>query len=260
MASGDALPDAQVEHLRGRLSDFDLLVSSAQMLESVLDRRVRSDIPLELRLEQASDQTSRLVAALQAEAHASASAEAEMRNVAALEERLAEYSQQGDRMRDARQLMNDLLEQAKAGVFADQVIRANATTIGSIFAAIHSPNEFSVEVGQTGALSIVRRDTSQVVSLHQMSTGQRSAYALALFLSMNSRLTAGPPLVLLDDPIAHIDDLNILSFLDHLRDIAVVGSRQIFLATANDKLAGLFRQKFRFMGDDRFRELPLSRN
>ena len=92
-----------------------------------------------------------------------------------------------------------------------------------------------------------------------MSTGQRAAYALSLFLSMNKSLVAGPPVILMDDPIAHIDDLNILSFLDHLRDIAINGSRQIFLATADAKLAGLFRQKFRFMGEDGFREFKLAR-
>ncbi|MEI4523565.1 hypothetical protein [Pseudomonas sp. CCNWLW23] len=91
-----------------------------------------------------------------------------------------------------------------------------------------------------------------------MSTGQRAAFALSLFLSMNGRLRSGPPLLLFDDPVAHIDDVNMLSFLDHLRQIAIGGSRQIFFATADTKLAGLFRHKFRFLGDE-FKELRLSR-
>ena len=65
--------------------------------------------------------------------------------------------------------------------------------------------------------------------------------------------------MLLDDPIAHIDDLNILSFLDYLRYIVVRGSRQIFFATADEKLTGLFRQKFQFMGQEKYREIELSR-
>ncbi|MNG31173.1 hypothetical protein D3C84_1169240 [compost metagenome] len=91
-----------------------------------------------------------------------------------------------------------------------------------------------------------------------MSTGQRAAFALSLFLAMNGRLQSGPPILLFDDPVAHIDDINMLSFLDHLRDLAISGSRQIFFATADNKLAGLFRHKFRFLEDD-FKELRLSR-
>ncbi len=65
--------------------------------------------------------------------------------------------------------------------------------------------------------------------------------------------------MLFDDPVAHIDDINMLSFLDHLRYLAISGSRQIFFATADNKLAGLFRHKFRFLGDE-YKELRLSRS
>lgn len=58
--------------------------------------------------------------------------------------------------------------------------------------------------------------------------------------------------------VAHIDDINMLSFLDYLRQLAISGSRQIFFATADTKLAGLFRHKFRFLGEE-FKELRLSR-
>jgi DNA repair protein SbcC/Rad50 len=257
--SANASPDVQLQHLRNRLADLDLQIAAGRILESVFDRHCLDDVPLELRLEQANDQLSRLLTALQSEAHAVSTAQAEANSIATLEDRLTEYSGQLDHMRSARTLINELLQKAKTGVFADQVMKANAATIGAIFAAIHAPNEFIVQTGNGGALTITREDTQQSVSLQQMSTGQRAAYALSLFLSMNLRLISGPPLLLLDDPIAHIDDLNTLSFLDYLREIAVCGSRQIFLATADDKLAGLFRQKFRFMGPEQFRELTLSR-
>ncbi|OFV93786.1 MAG: hypothetical protein A3G76_03765 [Acidobacteria bacterium RIFCSPLOWO2_12_FULL_65_11] len=61
-----------------------------------------------------------------------------------------------------------------------------------------------------------------------------------------------------DDPVAHVDDINTLSLLDHLRDIALSGQRQIFFATADSKLAGLFGRKFRFLGD-RFKQIELAR-
>jgi exonuclease SbcC len=82
---------------------------------------------------------------------------------------------------------------------------------------------------------------------------------LSVFLAQNSQIIAGPPVVLIDDPIAHVDDLNSLSFLDYLREIAISGERQIFFATANDKLATLFERKFDFLGESKFRRFNLSR-
>jgi len=64
---------------------------------------------------------------------------------------------------------------------------------------------------------------------------------------------------LIDDPIAHIDDLNSLSFLDYLRDVALTNRRQIYFATANDKLATLFERKFDFLGPEGFRRFNLQR-
>ena len=49
--------------------------------------------------------------------------------------------------------------------------------------------------------------------------------------------------MLIDDPIAHVDDLNALSFLDYLREIAIDGKRQIFFTTANEKIASLFEKQ-----------------
>jgi exonuclease SbcC len=77
---------------------------------------------------------------------------------------------------------------------------------------------------------------------------------------MNSTLRTGPRVLLLDDPIAHVDDLNVLSFLDHLRAVSIDAGRQIFFATADDKVAALFRQKFKFLGTTEFRELTLGRS
>jgi len=55
---------------------------------------------------------------------------------------------------------------------------------------------------------------------------------LSIFLAQNAQLMSAPPFILIDDPIAHVDDLNSLSFLDYLRDVALTGRRQIFFASA----------------------------
>ena len=69
----------------------------------------------------------------------------------------------------------------------------------------------------------------------------------------------GAKILLIDDPIAHVDDLNCLSFLDYLRDVALQGKRQIFFATANEKIASLFERKFDFLGSVDFRKYVLAR-
>ena len=129
-------------------------------------------------------------------------------------------------------------------------------SVGEIFARIHSPVEFR----GLGAewTSLLRIGDGSEARLSQISTGQRSAFALAIFLAQNAQLTVAPPVLLIDDPIAHTDDLNALAFLDYLREIALTGKRQIFFATASRKLASLFEKKFDFLGS-KFQRLVLER-
>lgn len=133
----------------------------------------------------------------------------------------------------------------------------NRRSIETIFSQIHSPVEFS---GLSDKFPLLRRKNNDAdAKLTEISTGQRAAYALSIFLAQNSQLTSAPPVMLIDDPIAHVDDLNALSFLDYLREVAVRGKRQIFFATANDKLATLIERKFDFLGSD-FKKIALNRS
>ena len=159
------------------------------------------------------------------------------------------------RVDSAGSVLEDLLSQQSERVLAETVLRENAAKIALTFARIHAPNEFDLVVD--GGLTIVRRGGGNV-NLDEMSSGQRAAYALSLFLAMNERLRSGPRVLLLDDPVAHVDDINTLSLLDHLRDIALCGERQIFFATADSKIGALFGRKFRFLGD-RFVQIELTR-
>jgi DNA repair exonuclease SbcCD ATPase subunit len=138
----------------------------------------------------------------------------------------------------------------------EKSLEQNRSSIELIFARIHSPDEFA---GLGSAFSTLRRRNGEEARLTEVSTGQRAALALSIFLSQNSQLAGAPPVILIDDPIAHIDDLNCLSFLDYLRDIAIEGKRQIFFATANDKIATLFERKFDFLGEQ-FCKIQLERD
>ena len=63
---------------------------------------------------------------------------------------------------------------------------------------------------------------------------------------------------MLDDPVAHVDDMNMLAFVDYLREIAISGGRQLFFASANQKVTAIFQQKFAAFKSD-FRVISLSR-
>jgi len=125
----------------------------------------------------------------------------------------------------------------------------NFQEIVDIFKSIHAPKEFRTLNYVDDRLELITEE-GKSRSISQISTGQRSALALAIFLSLNGKLANGPNIIMFDDPVAFIDDLNALSFLDHLRVHTLRSERQIFFATANMRLAGLFEKKFGFLGED----------
>lgn len=131
--------------------------------------------------------------------------------------------------------------------FAQQFIQDNISQISELFLNLHAPQEFSkldIEF-ETGDLIGYR--AGQKVSLHQMSTGQKVAVAIAVFIRMHLTNPTAPKFLLLDEPVSNIDDLNILSLIDVLRELVIQRERQIFITTANRNVAKLFRRKFSFL-------------
>jgi DNA repair exonuclease SbcCD ATPase subunit len=162
-----------------------------------------------------------------------------------------------ERLNESRQILATIRNEHSLTAAMEMALQQNRTAIEAIFARIHSPAEFS-GLGSS-MTTLVRKNNSGTATLQQISTGQRAAFALSLFLAQNAQLRSAPPLILIDDPIAHVDDLNCLSFLDYLREIVVAGDRQVVFATANDKLAMLFERKFDFLGSEDFRRYDLKR-
>lgn len=159
------------------------------------------------------------------------------------------------RLREAEEVFRSILERHSLASAMEDALQQNKAVIEEIFRRIHSPAEFTGLMDMT----TLRRKDGQEAKLHQISTGQRAAYALSLFLAQNAQLRSAPQLMLIDDPIAHVDDLNSLSFLDYLREVALTGERQIVFATANEKLASLFQRKFEFLGTEQFKRHDISR-
>jgi DNA repair exonuclease SbcCD ATPase subunit len=152
-------------------------------------------------------------------------------------------------------LLNDSKEQSLA-----DFLGVNTTEIGEAFRLIHSPREFSqieFDAKDKGIL-LSREPSGEKAQITRISSGQRTALALSMFLTLNRKLKNGPPFLIFDDPVAHVDDLNVLSFLDYLREVVLNLDRQVFFATANDKVAYLFKKKFDFLGPE-LRVYDLSR-
>ncbi|HCF2590781.1 AAA family ATPase [Pseudomonas aeruginosa] len=255
-ALGDT--DKLAKSVKALISDAEAALGARQILASIL--RIRTEATAEeiaLNLATIQQLLAQVATAVAQEGANDKALNDEAKNIEGLVKRIEGNDTKITRASEAEQVLDTLAKQSSGGELASQILTENAAEIARTFANIHMPNEFEIQIAQ-GKLAIIRRSTGAEVQLDHMSTGQRAAFALSLFLAMNGRLRSGPPLLLFDDPVAHIDDINMLSFLDHLRQLAIGGSRQIFFATADTKLAGLFRHKFRFLGDE-FKELRLSR-
>ncbi len=199
--------------------------------------------------------------AVQADGQARTTLDQRTRDLATASEALAEDTKKRLNLLRASQTLTVVVEQNSLEDATKEAFNSIRERVSSIFAQIHSPQEYSLGDFSNDAL-IVNRETHKVHAVNQVSTGQRAALALSIFLALNDSAKSAPPVILIDDPVAHIDDLNTLSFLDYLREVALRGEKQVFFATADIRLAALFQRKFEFLGGERFRRisLPLARN
>jgi DNA repair protein SbcC/Rad50 len=138
-----------------------------------------------------------------------------------------------------------------------EFFKQNMAEVLDVFMTIHTPREFTNIVFKNNNLFLATEHGDER-SVSQISTGQRSALALSIFITMNRKLKSGPNIIMFDDPVAFIDDLNALSFLDYLRYFVLREGKQIFFSTANARLADLFEKKFSFLEND-FQKHPLKR-
>jgi len=127
----------------------------------------------------------------------------------------------------------------------DEVLGEYTEIVTTLFKVFQRPYDFKrVELTKDNEeLRVVRRESGEVVGIDEMSSGQRTALVLAIFVTNNLAHDTAPPLMLLDEPFAHLDELNTLSFFNLVIELAVRGDRQIMFATANDNLASLLERK-----------------
>jgi len=174
-------------------------------------------------------------------------------------EQKAAVTAEKERIEAALETIDLISKKHSENDFLVEFLNTNKQEIKNTFLAIHSPREFvDIDISD-GKIRLFKMD-QKPTDLYHISTGQRSAMALSLFLTLNKKSQNGPPMIIFDDPVAFTDDLNILSFLDYLREIVLsqVHEKQLFFATANENLSFLFQKKFEVFADD-FNHITLKR-
>ncbi|WP_320837995.1 hypothetical protein [Zhongshania sp.] len=249
--------DTAIEQLMARQRAAQRANDACAAAHHYLDCAPKSDLFLLLTsLEASVLGAKKVLAALQADSSSVTRLTTIRGQLAHLTERISSVNESIERLARAQHSLDDIIENQSLDAASAAVVAATHKVADSIFGRIHAPSEYLITADTETPLRT--RDNNLPIQLNQVSTGQRSAYALSMFLAMNAQVRAGPKVILLDDPISHIDDLNALSFLDYLRNLVVNSDRQVFFATADEKIAGLFAHKFGFLGEE-FRTIELNR-
>ena len=170
-----------------------------------------------------------------------------------LEEQLTDLDRTIDRSKLAYEKLCQLRQSSE---YAQKFIMHNIKHISEIFGSLHMPKEFDNLIIHEGKIAGQRND--HLVFINRMSTGQKTAVAISVFLTLNATMKTAPQFILIDEPVANIDDLNILSLLDFLREMVISNNKQIFFTTASYNVRRLFRRKFSFL-ENEFIELSFDR-
>lgn len=156
---------------------------------------------------------------------------------------------------DRREYLTSAFEGAEEEGKLQQLVEEHMDVVGTLFKAFQRPYEFESVKLADGELQVIRRGGNTPELASDMSSGQRAALALAIFITNNLAHDTAPPIMLLDEPFAHLDDINTISFFNLLIELAIQGERQVLFATANDNIADLLERK---IGEsDAFNRVPV---
>jgi len=128
--------------------------------------------------------------------------------------------------------------------FVEVGIKSNIQQISKFFKWMHHSGEFE-ELGiDDEGIYAVRGLNHERIRTYQMSTGQRSTIAMAVMFTLHIAAPDAPQFLLLDEPLATMDDTQVLNVLDILKSLADQGT-QIFFTTANGIMINLFKECFK---------------
>lgn len=141
------------------------------------------------------------------------------------------------------------LEEEIDVISLEDILNAHIKRIESIFKLLVFSGEFRGLEVYNGEIVAIRNGSEEKVSMGKMSTGQKICLALAFMFALYLSNGSAPNIIMLDEPVANLDDLHMLNLLDVLRRMSL-SDTQIFFTTANPDVAKLFRRKFSFLEED----------
>lgn len=160
-----------------------------------------------------------------------------------LTQKLDETSKEIDTCIESIERLRRAFNLADNGEALDSLVQDHMSVISTLFTAFQRPYEFRQVSYQDEEIIVERQDTGEFVGPEALSAGQRAALALAIFVTNNLAHESAPPLMLLDEPFAHLDDVNTVAFFNLLIELATRRERQIIFATANRDIADLIERK-----------------
>lgn len=125
----------------------------------------------------------------------------------------------------------------------------NAKQIELYFKLLHRPKEFSKLSIREGNICFMRNSNGQLAESGQMSTGQRMALAFSVMITLHISAVNAPNFLMLDEPVANLDDMHVLNLIDLLRELAITGT-QVIITTADSQMAKFLRRKFSFLKEE----------
>jgi exonuclease SbcC len=163
--------------------------------------------------------------------------------IESLEEEIESITSSIKDCEDRREYLTSAFEVAEGEGKLQQLVKEHMDVVGTLFKAFQRPYEFESVKLADEELQVIRRGENAPELASDMSSGQRAALALAIFITNNLAHDTAPPIMLLDEPFAHLDDINTISFFNLLIELAIQGERQVLFATANENIADLLERK-----------------
>ena len=133
----------------------------------------------------------------------------------------------------------DALKDDMEKITLTDILRTHINKMQRIFKLLMSFNEYSDLKLNEKEIVAVRRGSMEKVSMSEMSTGQKVCLALSFMFALFLSNENAPNVIMLDEPVANLDDFHMLNLMDVLRRLALADT-QIFFTTFNPDVAKLF--------------------
>lgn len=150
---------------------------------------------------------------------------------------------------ERQQLLKDIMK---------KFLTQHAKQIELFFKLLHRPKEFGKLSIEDGNIRFMRNSNGEFAECNQMSTGQRMALAFSVMITLHMGAVNAPNFLMLDEPVANLDDMHVLNLIDLLRQLAISGT-QIIITTADSQMAKFLRRKFSFLKEE-YSHFKMERN